>query len=474
MLSLKFKRTSPTDSTDGSENAQASWAGPSSLPAEMPTTVPVSTRELRTRAEVPTSPPVATLFSRDSEKPQQTLAIWDPSTNWPGFSLASLALSAHGRISEVSLVQEQAPDARVARIRSTVLPTPSGQPLGVLDIEADYADTRSLSVAMTLLEQADRAVILAGANADKDLIRRIGEFVRNDSWRGPSLLLVSPADKPSRADRLRRAGWPRGMKIHVLELFAVNEPGWSQQLISLVTGYTNGDASAPPPIESPQLDAVNAAPKSPVTGPAPVAPAQAASLAAPADATPAPTETNSIKNPTMSVKATVMPRNTSDSNTEKVADRLPAITVPATTAAAAVVTVTATSTRNGATPPASDVSETGMTRVLNTLSQGAGVSACAVVNVEDARLLSTHVLTEEQLGMLESAAKAGTAMWRAHRALGAGQPMVELIWGGVAHHHVMLPVPRQPGVMLLACVEREFGDLASARWQMSVARNRWI
>ena len=154
MLSLKLKRTAPApDEAHG-----VTWAGPSSIPADDPHSVPVTTRELRTRAELPTAPPVPTLFSRESTPPQQTLAIWDPSGSWPGFSILQLALAAHGRISEITLVQEQQPDTPVARLRSTVLPTPSGQPLGVLEVEASFNDPRGLSVALTLLEQADRAV----------------------------------------------------------------------------------------------------------------------------------------------------------------------------------------------------------------------------------------------------------------------------------------------------------------------------
>jgi hypothetical protein len=105
---------------------------------------------------------------------------------------------------------------------------------------------------------------------------------------------------------------------------------------------------------------------------------------------------------------------------------------------------------------------------------GVGVTACAVVAVEDARLLSVQTLTDNQSTLLEAAARAGCALWRAHRALGAGQPLLELSWSGPSHHHLALPVPRQPGLLLLACVEREFGDLAAARWQIAVARNQWV
>jgi hypothetical protein len=428
MLSLKFKRT-PAPADD--EARGAAWAGPSSLPADLVTTVPVSTRELRTRAETPTSPPVQTLFSRDSVQPQQTVAVWDPAKSWPGFSIAQLALAAHGRISEISLMQEQ--DATpVALLRSTVLPTPSGQALGVIEVDAAFTDNRGLSVALTLLEQADRAVILAGANADKDLIRRINDFVRSDAWRGPSLLLVSPADKPSRADRLRRATWPRGMKMHVLELFSVNDPGWSQQLVSLVTGFASGEPTVPGvPEAQPESTALAPTPPAaaltPATRPAPVASPVA---------------------PTMPLTA-------------------PPVAAPPNTRTAALAPVTVST----ALP---DVSATVMQRVLRVLSMGVGVTACAVVAVDDARLLATQALTDDHLGPLDAAARAGCALWKAHRALGAGQPLLELGWSGPTLHHLVMPVPRQPGLLLLANVEREFGDLSAARWQLAVARNQWV
>lgn len=434
MLSLKFKRTAPSSDASASQDdpRSAAWAGPSSLPAAPPTTVPVSTRELRTRAETPSAPPVQTLFSRDSVQPQQTVAVWDPSGSWPGFSIAQLALAAHGRISEISLMQEQGTEP-VAMLRSTVLPTPSGQPLGVVEVDASFADNRGLSVALTLLEQADRAVILAGANGDKDLIRRINDFVRADAWRGPSLLLVSPADKPSRADRLRRATWPRGMKMHVLELFSVNDPGWSQQLISLVTGFASGEPTVPGAMDDGPADA-----EAPRPEPAPpVVPAKAAPAPAPVP-TPAPARS---------------------------AAAAPVGPPPAVSPALAPLVVTS------ALP---DVSATVMNRVLRVLSMGVGVTACAVVAIEDARVLSVQAQTEDQLTLLEGAARAGCALWRAHRALGAGQPLLELSWGSPTHHHLALPVPRQPGLLILACVEREFGDLGAARWQIAVARNQWI
>jgi hypothetical protein len=190
------------------------------------------------------------------------------------------------------------------------------------------------------------------------------------------------------------------MKMHVLELFSVNDPGWSQQLVSLVTGFASGEPPAP---SAPDL------PPAPVAAPPP-----------------------------------------------------PAATPPA---APAPVTVST------ALP---DVSGSVMQRVLRVLSMGVGVTACAIVAVDDARLLATQALTDAQLGPLDAAARAGCALWKAHRALGAGQPLLELGWSGPTLHHLVMPVPRQPGLLILANVEREFGDLSAARWQLAVARNQWI
>lgn len=443
MLSLKFKRNPPqTPSPPSSEDPRsAAWAGPSSLPADLSTMVPVSTRELRTRAEMPSAPPVSTLFSRDSVQPQQTVAVWDPAGSWPGFSIAQLALVAHGRISEISLMQEQGTEP-VAMLRSTVLPTPSGQSLGVIEVDASFADNRGLSVALTLLEQVDRAVILAGANADKDLIRRINDFVRADAWRGPSLLLVSPADKPSRADRLRRATWPRGMKMHVLELFSVNDPGWSQQLISLVTGFASGEPTVPGPVDVQEAaDLPTRAKVEPAPAPPPAVtppPAQPVAATLAAASTPPPAR------PPLPVPAPV--------------------SAPAMSAALAPVAVTSA--------PA-DVSPAAVERVLGVLSLGVGVSACAVLAVDTAQLLGATSPGHEPRAVLDAAARTGAALWRAHRALGAGQPLLELSWSSPQHHHLVMPLPRQPGLLLLACVDREHGDLAAARWQLAVARNQW-
>lgn len=244
------------------QTTQDAWAGPSGLPPDAADAVPFTTRELRTRAERPDAPPLEMLFPRDAAPPGQHIVVWDPQASWPAFSLRPLAQAAHGAIGEIVLVQEQRPDTPVARLRSTLVPTPSGQTLGVIQVEAAPGDDLALPVALSLLAQADRAVVLAGSGQDKELVRRIGERVRPDSWQGPPLLLVSPADKPSRADRLRRSHWPRGLRIHVLELFQSGAPDWSQQLVAMVCGQ--GEAPAAPAAPVPVTASAPAAPTLPL------------------------------------------------------------------------------------------------------------------------------------------------------------------------------------------------------------------
>lgn len=405
------------------QTTQDAWAGPSGLPPDAADAVPFTTRELRTRAERPDAPPLEMLFPRDAAPPGQHIVVWDPQASWPAFSLRPLAQAAHGAIGEIVLVQEQRPDTPVARLRSTLVPTPSGQTLGVIQVEAAPGDDLALPVALSLLAQADRAVVLAGSGQDKELVRRIGERVRPDSWQGPPLLLVSPADKPSRADRLRRSHWPRGLRIHVLELFQSGAPDWSQQLVAMVCGQ--GEAPAAP-----------AAPV-PVTASAPAAPTLPPPASPPAFPSPMPTT------PLHAHAAHDLPSPSPS---------------PAPRAAAGA-----------------DLDVTRVARMLGVLAMGPGVVGAALVSVDGAELLAIDAATETAQAEIERAARRTCAMWRAQQATGddADSPPAELMWTAAGRHHLALPLPRQPGLLLLACIDRDFGDLSAARWQAAVARNQW-
>jgi len=208
--------------------------------------VAIQVRELRTRSATPSAPPLETLLARDGELPQQFIVLWEPAHNWPHFSTLQLTSGAHPKVAEVRLRQEQV-DTPLAIIQHTILPTPDGQDIGVVWVKAACSDPLAAHVALTLLEQADRAVVMAGGSNDKEVVRQLTQYQRSHGWDGPSLLLLSPADKPSRAERLRKSTWPKGLRIHVLELFASQDPDWSLQLVSMVSGNMSaGDAATAP------------------------------------------------------------------------------------------------------------------------------------------------------------------------------------------------------------------------------------
>ncbi|MFM2341148.1 MAG: hypothetical protein RLZZ592_801 [Pseudomonadota bacterium] len=324
--------------------------------------IPLQRRELRTRADRPDAPSRTDLFRADAPTPTRHLVVWDPQGCWPGFDLGALARGVQAGLAETLLIQEQLPDPPVARLCSAVVPAPGGGWIGVLQVEASPADSRSIGVALALLGQADHALVLAGSSRDKDMVLRIGERVRPDSWSGPPLQLLSPADKPSRADRLRRALWPRGLTIQVIEPPLSCEPDWTARLIAQVCGL-----SAPPA----EID-------------------------------------------------------------EVLADRMLAV-----------------------------------------LAMAPGVVAAALVEHPSAELLSLQATTAQAPQHARSAACQGCAMWQARASVPGAAPLQELLWAEPGLHHLMLPLPRRPDLLLLACIDREFGDLAAARWQAAVARNQW-
>lgn len=213
-------------------DTHAHWSAPDRLQTDegMPAAI-ASSRELRTRSASPVAPPLAGLFTRDGPAPRRSLVVWDPGRCWSGFGLTQLAVGAQTRLHRVRLRQEGAREP-LAEFLFTWLPEGRNpQHWGVVEVLTTVGDPLGARVALTLLEQADRAVLLAGGPGDKDLVRRIGDLVRADQWDGPALQLVTPADKPSRADRLRRAAWPRGLRVQVIETLAGADAGWSRQLL---------------------------------------------------------------------------------------------------------------------------------------------------------------------------------------------------------------------------------------------------
>lgn len=382
---------------------QPTWSGPNSIqPDDGCAAHLASSRELRTRSASPAAPSIDSLFGRedrDGPRPQQTVVVWDAGQSWPGFSLAHLG-GAHAagadtaaRLHRVLLRQEGAREA-LAEFLITLLPGGNeANRWGVIEVKTAPGDPLGTRVALGLLEQADRAVLLAGGTGDKDLVRRIADFSRSAPWSGPLLLLVSPADKPSRADRLRRSSWPRGLRAHVLEVFAGTEAGWTAQLLAMVLG--------------------DGAPADDSGG----------SVAAPASA---PTQN---PNPSSS---------------------------PLTTAAAA-----------SARPDGLRGAEAALTLA----SRAPGVRACAIFDAAEGRIAAC-------IGALDEAGDAALRATRMLQAHGDAAALDELIWHSATRQHIALALPGLRGLCgktplrLLAVVDRAFGELATVRWHLAVARNQ--
>lgn len=360
------------------DSSRSAWSGPNSIqPDDDFGDITGTTRELRTRSATPCAPHIDSLFRRDGPVPRQTIVVWDPGQAWPAFSLTQLGGSEPpGRLHRVLLRQEGASEALAEFLLAWLPAREAGQPWGVVEVVTAPGDPMGTRIALTLLEQADRAVVLAGGAGDKDLMRRIGDFVRSAQWDGPSLLMVSPADKPSRADRLRRGGWPRGLRVHVLEVFASPEPGWTQQLLAMVLGDTATTARQ-------------------ATEPAPAA-------------------------------SGALPRS------------------------------------SAAAPPQHDP----LSHALSLAARGPGVIACALLDATDGKLVAAQ-------GLIQTASEAAgcaVQMWLAQQ--GQSPQATEFTWSTATRQHIVLPLRQQQ--LLLAVVDREFGDPASARWHLALARSHLI
>lgn len=190
-------------------------------------------RELRTTDATPSAPRLDVLFGRELPTPAQTLLVWDPAGSWPLFSMGTL-VGAAGDLHDVRLRREGQVEPLVS-VHHTRIATAEGE-LGVMLVVAPPADPTSMRLALALLEQADRAVILAGSAFDADLQRRvrIQRTGAGAAWQGPPVILAAPADKPSRGQRLRRLDWPADLRTEVVDLPRHANPHWTRQFIEQI------------------------------------------------------------------------------------------------------------------------------------------------------------------------------------------------------------------------------------------------
>jgi hypothetical protein len=394
------------------DHPNATWTGPNSIQHdEGEAALAATTRELRTRSSTPSAPRLDTLFARDGVTPQQVVVVWDAGQTWPTFSLTQLAVGAQSRLHRVLLRQENVREP-LAEFWLTMLSGTEDNRWGVVEVVTAPGDPLGVRIALTLLEQADRPVVLAGGPGDKDLVRRIGEFVRSAQWTGPSLLMVTPADKPSRADRLRKSGWPRGLRIHVLEMFNSPNADWTEQLLGMVRG------------DPPAGDVAPSAP----TRPAPANVGQT--------------------------------------------EGVPLRHAPEASPTAALLSVPGRSARTS--DAGNRAGEAGVATALALAAQAPGVLACALVDADDGTLAAS-------LGLADAASDAAARaarMWQAHGgedpSPSGSNALDELTWSTAACHHLAVTVPGRAGHLLLAVVDRAWGDIPTTRWHLAVARNHLL
>ncbi len=362
----------------------------------MPNSIAHTVRELRTSDAWPSAPRPELLFSREASPPKRVIVAWDISRSGHELNLARMATDAQhappARLDEVRLFRTD--DAvPLAVIKYTVVsadvgdkPHDSSGLIGLLQVHAAVTDAQATHIALTLLAQADHALLLTG-EAGGDVVMR----------------------------RLLRAPWPKGLRSRIIETPApdpaISPWPWLQNLIH-------------PPV-------------------------QATATAAPADDTTIPdndAQNTASENPVTRHKA---PRNSAESNPAHSGKTGPA-----------------PGSGSDSPRPSAETCQ----QALALVAMAPGVTVAAVLDCRDGSLLAHH----GALPLTQLCAHAATQLWSAYSALPGTETLHELDWASGQRHHLLLPIRSYPGLCLLAAVDREFGDLAAARWQLAVARNNFL
>lgn len=238
MLNPKSKRNSSSGrnsrfAEDDAPREDSIWSGLHSISPPLGDAVPDApkVRILRTTDPKPTAPKLQDFFPRESRPIDRVLTFWDPSSTWPQNALSDLCGEGVGAKGSTRLAQADS-DQTFALIHHTAIESAEGLLYAVLHVEASPLDAASADVALMLLERSDHAVVLTGGSAEhRELPRKMQEFCRQAAWRGPTLQFISPQDKPSRADRLRKITWPRSLRVQVVEMLTDTTPGWLTRML---------------------------------------------------------------------------------------------------------------------------------------------------------------------------------------------------------------------------------------------------
>lgn len=427
-----------------------------------------STRELRTPQAWPSAPSADLLFGRDAPPPSLIVALWNLGRDpWLG-PVKALAADPHegeGRIAEVRLRRETDPEP-LCVIHCTRHRAPAGTgsdtgtelapTLGVVQIQADARQPAALRVVMTLLGHAHHTVMWTGDADDATLeaaLAGLGAHLGQPAWQGAAPVWLQPNGSTASTGRrptrrpppgliTRPDGWPGtdpAPRSH-----AASAPWQSLQdwlglrppatAAATATGTAHDPATLTslftpaPTLPQPAPDAMAAEP-CPGTPPAG------------ADAAPPPPE----------IETELTPKKAARLQPDAPAHRPPGA---------------AARPRRGA---ATDVDlPTGADTALALALQAPGTVLSALVDGRDGSVLAQQGDGDG----LERAALLASALAQAHADQPGAETLHELGWSSALRHHLVLPVRHHPGLLLLAAVDREFGDAAAARWHLALARNQ--
>lgn len=366
-------------------------------------------RELRTTEASPDAPPLAQIFGRSAAAQCTWLVIWDASRSWPALATVDLAEAGSGALTEISLRREGqlAPLLHAEHVELTL----DGVPLGVLLLRTLPHHTPSLKLALSLMRQADRLVVMAGGSTDHDWQRVLEHALPADGWQGPRWQLAVPVEHATRAARLRRHAWPAGVQVQAFDWPRSGRPNWNVDLLRRVMLEPIGAAAPPTP-----------------TGPS------------------------------------------AGSDMESRVSRLkPHRSVPSKTASTSTSNAVSPATPRPELPPLGAPDRLHLA-ACEQLIGVPGVRACAVLRLADAALLAQQGDAE---WLAAGAAETGRVARGWRQGNGADQPSPDtLSWTRAQRQHLLLRLPDDGrDLALLALSDPASTDAAELRWMAAVARN---
>ncbi len=212
--------------------------------ADRLTRVRLRKRELRTTDAAPDAPALAQIFGKTAATEHTWLVIWDAARSWPALAMVDLAEAGNGVLTELAMRREGqlAPLLHAEHVELTL----DGRALSVLLLRTLPHHTPSMKLALSVMRQADRLVVMAGGTTDPEWQQVLEKSCAEAGWQGPTWQLAVPVEQPTRAARLRRHVWPAGLRVQAFDWPRTGRPAWNLDLLRRVLLEPLGTAAPPP------------------------------------------------------------------------------------------------------------------------------------------------------------------------------------------------------------------------------------